>query len=122
VCAESDRAKCYYRSSKKPSTSKAKAEQNIFTPVGLWHLHAASRRQGVRRGICDTLRCLVNRGIEIEGSQGMHFKSVRRIFLAIAGRFVIGGRRILLRVPEVMMKVWSELWNALESIPFRATA
>jgi hypothetical protein len=83
---------------------------------------AALLLHGISYNLANTLRCLVDLGIEIEGAGGMHFTSVRRLFLAIAGRFVVSSRRIILRVPEVMMKVWSELWDALGMIPCHAAA
>ena len=111
-------------SSNRPKTHiKQKPVKNAEGPVDAFASNAAALLlHGIAYNLANTLRFLINRGIEIEGSNGMHFKSVRRLFLAIAGRFVISSRRITLRVPEVMMKIRSELWGALAKIPHHVAA
>ncbi len=111
-------------STNRPKTHiKRKPISNTENPIDAFGANAAALLlHGIAYNLANTLRCLIDRGIEIEGTNGMHFKSVRRLFLAIAGRFVISSRRITLRVPEVMMKVWSALWAALGNIPHHAAA
>ena len=111
-------------SSNRPKTHiNRKAVKNAEKPVDTFGANtAALLLHGIAYNLANTLRCLVERGIRIAGAHGMHFKSVRRLFLAISGRFVISSRRITLRVSEVMMKIWSELWEALGKIPHHAAA
>ena len=90
-------------STNRPKTHiKRNPISNTEDPIDAFGANAAALLlHGIAYNLSNTLRCLIDRGIEIEGTNGMHFKSVRRLFLAITGRFVISSRRITLRVPEV---------------------
>ncbi len=106
-------------SSNRPKTNiKHRPIQNHTEPIDAQSANAAALMlQGIAYNLANTLRGLIGKGMKIEGESGLHFKSVRRIFLAIAGRITTSARRLTLHISIPMQKHWHSLWNALAEIP-----